>query len=833
MTEDQQSMLDYLNTLNNNVVEVRIHCKDFYAITGKRTGYTCYGYYNKENFVKLVKDIEPFTVSDKVESICVTIQDIDNALLARADNRIKYQAKTGELTGLSNIVNYTIFPIDIDPDRPSKISSSNEEMQIAQDCAKGLVNGVLKDIETIKAMSGNGYHLLIPLNPFPATEENKARWKRVGDVVALDIIDKYDDIEGDNMVYSNPTFKLYGTWARKGDSTDDRFHRKSKVKIPDEVKRYDFDDIEKLILEHEDNKRYVPKSVFNKTAPSAKYNDLKEFLDKNSIEYDTPKQTNDGLIYPMTCCFDESHGKDAFAIQRADGRWGWKCFHSSCQGLSWHDFREQVAPKQNVYRSQSTTRGYIDDDNQIHDIEDIDDTPDERIEFPIELMDGIPSILMLACRDRKDLQPEFIHAVTFNNLGAIFGRRLFLVDDPPVFPNLYTIIVGQTGFAQKSQVTKLGKIVMKMADQNVIRQTSLATSEGLINLFVFPNKLFPGCEIPADYDAFFADLADKEKQGVGRYCETFDDDYRSLRSMVEESSAEEGFRLQLVQNELGSLLKKSRKGSGSGLTETLTELYDMEDVVTSPTKTSPTAAHYPCMSIIGSTTMTWLEKHIDIDDIHAGFINRFAFYFNNDININDKRMFTPPIDKELVISCAKAMNEIRNYLPKSGYGMEVDDEGKEFSEEWHANTIKQISAIENEIVRDSLSRFALHCKKFALLYGISDNAFGDKTIKKNSMEKACKLTSYHISVARKLFGDFASNEMQKIEDVVYLKVRSSGTRGCTAREISNSTRRASIEQISKAIESLEKSHFIGKKEIPYNKGRFKWHAIKEVDLDNI
>ena len=833
MTEDQQDMVEYINTLNNRVVEVRIHCKDFYSIPGKRTGYVCYGYYDKENFEKLVQDIEDFKEAEKVESICVTIQDIDESLLARANNRIKYQAKTGDLTGKNHIINYTTFPVDIDPSRASKISSSDKELGYAQECAKNIVNGPLKPFKTIRAMSGNGYHLLIPLKPFPATDENKERWKRIGDIISLDIIDKYDNIDGDNMIYSNVNLNLYGCWKRKGDSTFERPHRKSKCKLPEEIKRYDFHHLEEVLLKHEDKKRYVPNKVFNKPYSNNKYNDLQEFLDKNNIEYDPPKQSNDGIIFPMQCVFDESHGKDAFAIQKPDGRWGWSCFHSSCESLSWHDFREVVAPKQQSYRSSSITRGYIDDDDTIHDTSDIEDTPDDRIEFPIDLMDGLPAMMMLACKDRKDLQPEFLHAVTFNNLGSILGRKVWLIDDPPVFPNLYTVIVGETGFAQKSQVTKLGKIVLKMADQNVIRQTMLATPEGLINLFVFPNSLFPGCSIPDAYEDMFNELTKQEKEGIAKSCDTFDDEHRSLKSMVEESGPEEGFRLQLVQNEMASLLKQMKKTSGSGLNEVLTQLYDMEDAVDSPTKTNPTIAHYPCMNIVSSTTTSWLEKNIEVDHIEGGFINRFAFYYNNDINIEDKRMFNPPIDKKLLTQVAKTMNEFRSGIPESGYPMSVNEESIEFSEDWHLNTIKQIASIANDTVRDSLKRFSLHCKKFSILYGITDNAIGDKTIKIHSMQKACKLTTYHISVARKLFGDFASNEMQKIEDLVYFKIRTNGTRGVTAREISNATRRASIEQITKCIENLEKAHFIGKREIPYNKGRYRWHAIKEVNLDEL
>ena len=267
----------------------------------------------------------------------------------------------------------------------------------------------------------------------------------------------------------------------------------------------------------------------------------------------------------MICVFDESHGRDAFAIQRSDGKWGWRCQHSSCEGKDWHAFREVVAPKQ--ASNHSSTRGgstrFQQFTENIIDKDSIDNSATEElasIEFPEKLMEGLPQVLMAACRDRKDIKPEFVHAVTFNNMGAVLGRRVFIEDDPVVYPNLYTVIVGTSGFSQKSQVTKLGKIVIKMADGNVLRLTSLATAEGLINIFVFPNRLYPGCNIPEDYEDFFNDLQKKDKLGIGRYCETFTDQHCNLMEIIKQTSPDEGLRVQLVQERVRCFIEKEQQG---------------------------------------------------------------------------------------------------------------------------------------------------------------------------------------------------------------------------------------------------------------------------------
>ena len=826
--------LEYLQALGHETTEVRISCKDKKALGPKSfTGDICFGYYSSDQYDKLIQDIETYNDCENIESIWVTIQDIDSALLARSANRIKHNAGSGETTSIKDITHFTHFPIDIDPSRPSKISSSQLELKVAAEAAQRMCKEALLGYEVMKAMSGNGYHLLIPIHPLENTEKNYERWKRVGDIFAHDVMGIIEGIDEDALPYSNPTLKLYGTTSRKGDSTKERPHRVSSVKIPETIIRYDFDAIEALILGYEDKVRTgrsksKAKSSFDKI-------NLEDFLRENGVKHAVPKNTPEGIVFPMQCPFDEDHGRDAFAIQRLDGKWGWECFHSSCEGNDWHEFRALVAPKSLEYGRPiegNQKRGYVDDNNiVIEDIEEIEDIPLDRLDFPQEeLMDGIFSFMKGACKDRPDLRPEFLHAVTMNNIGAVIGRRIWLEDDPPVFPNQYTVIVGRTGFSRKTTVTKLGKVVLKIADENVIRQNALATPEGLIDLFVFPNGLWPGCEIPSDYEEVYEEIKYEHRKGIAKSHDKFDE---LLRSRVENSDHEEGLRMQLVQNELSVLLRKSKRSSGMGLVECLTEFYDMEDSVSSPTKSKPTSAPYPCLSVIGSTTMAWLEKNIDIDDIQGGFVNRFSFYLAEDIDESAIKMFYPLIDKGLIQEVAKIINGIRLQFPNPT-GFDMEDEAKEYAEDWNSKIVREVAEIKNESVRESLSRYALHFKKFSLIYALFDNGIGDTTIKLKSVKKGCLLASYHIAVAKKLFGSFTISEEQRAEDIVYHLIRSKGTRGMTPREIASSSRHvASSKKALEALVSLETAGFVGKSNIPNNPGRFRWHALKEIDLDRL
>jgi len=80
----------------------------------------------------------------------------------------------------------------------------------------------------VPAMSGNGAHLLIRLPELANDPENVQRIKSALAAIAREFQGPYVDI--DLSVY-NPAriCKLYGTTARKGDSTKTRPHRKSFI----------------------------------------------------------------------------------------------------------------------------------------------------------------------------------------------------------------------------------------------------------------------------------------------------------------------------------------------------------------------------------------------------------------------------------------------------------------------------------------------------------------------------------------------------------------------------------------------------------------------------
>lgn len=167
---------------------------------------------------------------DKAQArgIYFTINPVNPALLARATNRLKVPKST---TQDQDILCIRWLPLDMDPKRPADISSTDEEIAAAVAIGKAIATWLEDELgfaKAIRAYSGNGFHLLYRLPDLPNNEETH---KLIVDAVAA-IKARYDNVQVDiDPAVVNPAriWKVYGTTGRKGDSTADRPHRKSRL----------------------------------------------------------------------------------------------------------------------------------------------------------------------------------------------------------------------------------------------------------------------------------------------------------------------------------------------------------------------------------------------------------------------------------------------------------------------------------------------------------------------------------------------------------------------------------------------------------------------------
>lgn len=160
-------------------------------------------------------------------NVYFTLQVIDPRLLGRAFNRIKQGIAT---TSDNNILAYRWLPVDIDPVRPSGVSSSDSELKEAYALREEAIAWIVENLgfsDPIQAMSGNGYHLLYRLPDLENNQQNRAFIKGV-----LETLDKQFSTSkvGIDTTVFNPAriWKLYGTIAKKGDEIPATEHREAR-----------------------------------------------------------------------------------------------------------------------------------------------------------------------------------------------------------------------------------------------------------------------------------------------------------------------------------------------------------------------------------------------------------------------------------------------------------------------------------------------------------------------------------------------------------------------------------------------------------------------------
>jgi hypothetical protein len=149
-------------------------------------------------------------------------------ILARCANRVDY-AEDGAQAKDGDIIRRRWLMVDVDPVRDGKVSATDAEKAAAWE----VIQCVAADLrgrgwpDPVTADSGNGYHLLYPVK-LPADDGGMVRR------VLAALAKKHDTAEAkiDPSTF-NPArlVKFPGTLARKGDSTDDRPHRRARLLV--------------------------------------------------------------------------------------------------------------------------------------------------------------------------------------------------------------------------------------------------------------------------------------------------------------------------------------------------------------------------------------------------------------------------------------------------------------------------------------------------------------------------------------------------------------------------------------------------------------------------
>lgn len=204
------------------------------------------GYFDDmQSFIDCVESLDEY---GKAEAIYITLNPLNPDLLARANNRLVGIGKNDPTAKDEDVLQRRWLLVDIDPVRPTGISSNDDELAYALSVAEKIkaTQMLAGWAVPVMAMSGNGIHLL-----WRVDMPNNEHYRNVVSATLKAISTKFSDERAnvDIAVFNAARItKLYGTHARKGDETATRKHRQSKfMELPEPIQSIDlslFDDVE-------------------------------------------------------------------------------------------------------------------------------------------------------------------------------------------------------------------------------------------------------------------------------------------------------------------------------------------------------------------------------------------------------------------------------------------------------------------------------------------------------------------------------------------------------------------------------------------------------------
>ncbi len=283
--------------------------------------------------------------------VYINLNEIDKDLRARACNRTEPSMSAvsdGDVKRLRHIL------VDVDPVRPSGISSSDEEKAKGESVALAVrdhLNGL--GIKTIFCDSGNGYHLLVPVDietPDKAARDEAATLvKRF--LEALAFLFDTDGAKVDTGTHNTSRItKFYGVVSRKGDSVPERPHRRSEIiSAPSERNPAPRELLEEVAagLPDDGDEPQGGHSQGFKIKPDGFDSQewLTEWIAKHGVSVKRHGPWNGGgYRWILDTCPNGHTDNSAFIVVWPDGGFGGGCKHNSCKHLGWRGIREHYEP---------------------------------------------------------------------------------------------------------------------------------------------------------------------------------------------------------------------------------------------------------------------------------------------------------------------------------------------------------------------------------------------------------------------------------------------------------------------------------------------------------
>lgn len=286
-----------------------------------------------------IANLQPYDTCN----IYFSVNEVKKACASRSQFGCFKQVK-GTATSKQDIEHRWWIPIDVDCERPSGVSSTDDEKKLAHAKA-GDVYRFLKSNgfpEPIVCDSSSGYHLYIPVD-IDNTADAETAVKTFLETLGNIFTDSHVKI--DNVLFdANRIIRLPGTYGRKGRDTEERPHRLARIlSAPDEIARVDLT----FIANFNAMFKVSAEPVQRHSSYGGEAFDIRKFISDHGIGVakEIPIAGGGTKFVLDECIFDSGHkAPDAAIFQMPNGAIAYKCFHQSCSSYRWEDVRTKFEP---------------------------------------------------------------------------------------------------------------------------------------------------------------------------------------------------------------------------------------------------------------------------------------------------------------------------------------------------------------------------------------------------------------------------------------------------------------------------------------------------------
>jgi len=743
----------------------------------------------------------------KAPGIYVTLNPVKPDLLARAHNRIK--ARADATSADSDITRRRWLLLDFDTQRPAGISATDAE----HDAALARMEAVAVFLtemgwpDPVMADSGNGGHLLYRID-LP----NDAASRDIVNRTLQALAGFTDDAEGQPIRVCLDTSvgnagrigKLYGTLAAKGDNVPDRPHRRAKLlSVPGHAEI-----VAPHLLQDLCNELGMPKGESQqqqREKASAGHKgprhiaDFGAYLSQHNITY------TDRGVHPQTgahrylldaCVWAGHTDHSAWAMQFGDSdrTIAVGCSHNSCQGKRLREFRDAVEPgwdsgprtKQGTHREESEERSKAGEGDTSHTSLSSHPKPPEKMS-PVAFQ-GIAGDIVAAIEPHTEADPVAILAQFLTVAGNIIGRRAhFRAEQDRHYPNLFTVLVGDTSKARKGSSYGQAIMPLKGIQDDWLKEhviSGLSSGEGLIHVL-------------RDYDP--------TEGGSNRKAPA-----------PQPTILQNDKRLLVKESEFASVLKMPAR-DGNTLSTTLREAWD-GGVLSTLTKNAPERATGAHISVIGHITRDELRRYLSETERANGFGNRFLW-------LHVKRSKLLPdggnLDSVDFASLQMRLQDTIDFARRLGNHMLTRDPQARLR--WH-EVYERLSEGMPGLFGAMTARAEAQVMRIASIYALLDRS---PVIRLAHLDAALAVWNYAEDSVRYIFGDALGDPTA---DTLLRELR--GHRdGMTRWDITNTLgRHVKSDAIDRALQILQERNLAYCEQVQTG-GRPStlWHAVRTRD----